>query len=107
MIQKPVGSHVDKVRHSKLKFDPNLQNGPVANRSCTNILCCLIFSAFLILYVVIFFMGVTQGKPWLLVTPFDSDGNGCGYTTGFENHKFIYFYKVSIRAYFQFRIDKF
>jgi hypothetical protein len=46
------------------------------------------------LYIIIFFVGVTRGKPWLLVTPFDTDGNGCGYTAGFENHKYIYFYRV-------------
>ena len=49
------------------------------------------------LYIVVFFVGVTRGKPWLLVTPFDSDGNGCGHTAGFENHKYIYFYRVRLR----------
>lgn len=94
MVQKPVGAHVDSVRHQKLEFDQALQNGPTTNRGCTDILCCLIFTAFMALYIIIFFVGVTRGKPWLLVTPFDTDGNGCGYTAGFEAHKYIYFYRV-------------
>lgn len=95
-IKKPKGSHVDKVRHSKLKFDKKLANGPATNRGCTDIFCCVLFFAFLVGYAYIFIYSLSQGQPHLLVTPFDTDGNGCGYSPGYENERFIYFWRVSL-----------
>lgn len=94
-MKKVKGARVDKIRHSKLKFDPKLANGPAANRGCTDIFCCLIFTAFLVCYAYIFVYSFANGKPHLLVTPFDTDGKGCGYTEGYTEHRFIYFWRVS------------
>lgn len=76
----------------KMEVDPALDNGPMQVRGCTDILCLLIWLAFLIAWIVIFIYGVSQGQPARLLTPFDENGNGCGYSSGFENYPAIYFY---------------
>lgn len=76
----------------KMEFDSKLENGPAEDRGCTDILCALIFFAFLVAWIVIFFFGVINGKPGQLLTPFDMFGNGCGYSPSFEGHKNIFFY---------------
>lgn len=81
----------DQEKH-KMEFDSKIENGPAEDRGCTDILCCLIFVAFLVAWIVIFFYGVLNGKPGQLLTPFDQFGNGCGYTANFEGHKNIFFY---------------
>lgn len=89
------GTHVDAVRHKKLAFDKDIENGPSQNRGCTDIICCLIFLVFLGAYFFTFGYGVTNGNPWLLMTPFDTDGKGCGYDAGYENAKYIYFWRLT------------
>ena len=48
------------------------------NRSCTDVLCCVIFVIFLIVVVIICGYGFVMGDPVRIMTPFDSDGNHCG-----------------------------
>ena len=55
-----------------------LANGPVENRRCTDVFCCLIFIAFLIAWLICGFYGFSHGNPSLLTHPFDSDDNQCG-----------------------------
>jgi choline transporter-like protein 2/4/5 len=79
----------------KLQVDPALDNGPMQDRGCTDIICCILFVAFLIAFIVIFIYGVSQGQPARLLTPFDENSNGCGYSPGFEDFPAIYFYYFS------------
>lgn len=58
--------------------------GMVMDRSCTDILCCLVFTAFIVGMLGCSGMGYTQGDPMKIFTPFDSDGNQCG----LENQNF-------------------
>lgn len=57
-----------------------LNNGPTSNenRSCQDILCCLIFLAFLAGCVVVTGLGFSKGNPDLLVYVYDEDGHACG-----------------------------
>merc|ERR1712127_77414 len=48
------------------------------DRSCTDVLCCLVFVIFTVSCIGITGMSVTQGDPSKIMTPFDSDGNQCG-----------------------------
>mgnify|MGYP000869539554 FL=1 len=52
--------------------------GMVMDRSCTDILCCLIFTAFFVGMLACSGLGYTTGDPMKIFTPFDSDGNQCG-----------------------------
>jgi hypothetical protein len=47
-------------------------------RSCTDILCCLVFTVFLVVMVGLSFFAWTNGNPENIITPFDSVGNRCG-----------------------------
>jgi hypothetical protein len=54
------------------------KRGITYDRSCTDILCCLIFTAFFVGMLGITGIALTQGDPTKIFTPFDSDGNQCG-----------------------------
>ena len=70
------------------------------DRSCTDILCCFVFLAFIIGMVILSVFGFQQGDPMRILTPFDSKGNRCGFkneTTGvnMEEYPYKYFTMVS------------
>jgi choline transporter-like protein 2/4/5 len=48
------------------------------DRSCTDMLCCLIFVAFIASMFFITGYAVSEGDPVRIITPFDSVGNRCG-----------------------------
>lgn len=54
--------------------DKELANGPLEKRGCTDILCCLIFIAYMVGMVVVSGIAYKNGQPDLIVDPFDSDG---------------------------------
>jgi len=63
-------------KEDNYKMDDNyeeLKNGPVDNRECRDILCCLLFIAASITLGALFIYGVSTGKPSQLMTPFDSN----------------------------------
>jgi len=45
------------------------------DRSCTDIICCIIFLAFIVSMVAITGYSISTGDPLAMVTPFDSNGN--------------------------------
>ncbi|PVD22194.1 hypothetical protein C0Q70_17999 [Pomacea canaliculata] len=51
---------------------------PCKSRSCTDILCCIIFVIFVLGFVVCAIIGFARGNPIKLVYPTDSYGNVCG-----------------------------
>ena len=68
-----------------------LGNGPVMNRGCTDILCCLIFIAFLTGMVGAGGYGYQYGDPILLATAWDGDGLGCGLNASRVDYPYLYF----------------
>lgn len=48
-------------------------NGPVANRSCTDVICCLLFLAFCVGMAGTAAYGFINGDPILLLTGWDYD----------------------------------
>ena len=54
------------------------KQGMIWDRSCTDMLCCLVFFVFFCGMLVITSIAFTQGDPLKIFTPFDSDGNQCG-----------------------------
>ncbi|KAJ8300483.1 hypothetical protein KUTeg_022002 [Tegillarca granosa] len=61
-----------------LKYDPEYK-GPVKNRSCTDIICCLIFIVFIGGLAVVAYFGFYYGDPRLLLYPVNSDKEMCGF----------------------------
>ena len=58
----------NKMQNSGMKWE----------RSCTDILCCLIFLAFFVGMIGVSGYALSSGDPIKILTPFDSDGNQCG-----------------------------
>jgi choline transporter-like protein 2/4/5 len=55
-----------------------LEHGPVMNRSCSDIICCLLFFVFVLGYVAASGYGWLYGDPSKLLISWDSDQRGCG-----------------------------
>lgn len=52
--------------------------GPIKNRSCTDIICLLLFILFIAGFVIISIFAYMNGNPRLLLYPVDTEGNRCG-----------------------------
>ncbi|RDD45474.1 Choline transporter-like protein 2 [Trichoplax sp. H2] len=65
-------------KHGKAKqHDPDFK-GPIANRGCTDIICCLLFTAYVLGLFVLGVFAFINGNPSRLIYPTDSYGNLCG-----------------------------
>ena len=69
-----------------------LRDGPLRDRSCTDILCCLFFFAFLGAMCSLGYYGYLHGDPYAVIYPYDSAGNQCGRPdTPTSSYPYIYF----------------
>ena len=96
-LPKHMAEDQEKERY-KMNFGNELENGPVENRGCTDIICCLLFLIFLIAWIVVFAYGLAKGDPSKLFIPYDEDRRGCGYDSGLKDYKYIFFYQLGKNA---------
>ncbi|CAK6974265.1 choline transporter-like protein 5-A [Scomber scombrus] len=73
------------------KFDPSFR-GPVRRRSCTDVLCCLIFIIVIFAYVALGIVAWLHGDPRKVLHPTDSYGQFCGQKGTSNAKKPILFY---------------
>ncbi|XP_004555117.1 choline transporter-like protein 5-B isoform X2 [Maylandia zebra] len=73
------------------KFDPNFR-GPVQNRSCTDVVCCVIFVIVILGYIALGTVAWIHGDPRKVVYPTDSRGQFCGQQNTPNANKAILFY---------------
>ncbi|XP_068615329.1 choline transporter-like protein 5-B [Brachionichthys hirsutus] len=73
------------------KFDPNFR-GPVHNRSCTDVVCCVIFIVTILGYIALGTIAWIHGDPRKVVYPTDSHGQFCGHQNTHNANKAILFY---------------
>ncbi|XP_067460909.1 choline transporter-like protein 5-A isoform X1 [Thunnus thynnus] len=73
------------------KFDPSFR-GPVRRRSCTDVLCCLIFIIVIFSYVALGIVAWLHGDPRKVLHPTDSYGQFCGQKGTSNAKKPILFY---------------
>ncbi|XP_068175377.1 choline transporter-like protein 5-B isoform X4 [Antennarius striatus] len=73
------------------KFDPNFR-GPVHNRSCTDVFCCVIFIIIILGYIALGTVAWIHGDPRKVVYPTDSHGQFCGHQNTHNANKAILFY---------------
>ncbi|CAL1544616.1 unnamed protein product [Lymnaea stagnalis] len=74
------------------KFDPQFK-GPMQNRSCTDVVCCFVFSVFITAMIVCSIVGYAKGNPVKLIYPTDSYGNVCG-EDNFKDKKYLVFFDI-------------
>jgi hypothetical protein len=90
-------------RYDRAKFsDPNykaddyvvddrVKDGPLDNRSCTDLLFTIVFLAFLVGLGIVSIFGFENGKPERLLAPLDADGNFCGLDALHKAYPYLYF----------------
>ncbi|XP_065647600.1 choline transporter-like protein 4 isoform X2 [Hydra vulgaris] len=61
----------------KKKYDKNFK-GPIKDRGCTDIICCVLFSIYMIGMIIVGIVAYMQGDPKRLLFPTDSNGKVCG-----------------------------
>jgi len=54
--------------------DKKLKNGPLDERSCTDILCLIVFIVFWVLFGLMCAKFISQGDPSILAVPYDGSG---------------------------------
>ncbi|ROL53008.1 Choline transporter-like protein 2 [Anabarilius grahami] len=59
------------------KFDPSFK-GPIQNRGCTDIICCIFFIIAIVGYIAVGILAWTHGDPRKVIYPTDSMGQYCG-----------------------------
>ncbi|KAL4219653.1 hypothetical protein ACF0H5_022225 [Mactra antiquata] len=75
-----------------LKFDPKFR-GPTSKRSCTDIICCLVFVIFVGGLGVVGYFAFTFGNPRLLLYPMNSEKELCGFGTQ-KGKSYLLFYDL-------------
>ncbi|XP_005385286.1 PREDICTED: choline transporter-like protein 5 isoform X2 [Chinchilla lanigera] len=87
----------------KLEYgDPRTYNadfkGPVVNRSCTDVVCCMIFLVFIMGYILIGLVAWAHGDARRVTYPTDSQGHFCGQKGTPNENKTILFYFNLLRC---------
>lgn len=76
---------------AKIQFDADIARDPVDKpRRCTDIFCCMLFTATFVGMIVCSFIGYISGDPWKLVAPIDGDSKICGWSEGYEEYSHLY-----------------
>ena len=85
-----------KYKDFKWENPDQFKNGPVGddNRKCRDCICCIIVLIFFAACGFIGFVGFKKGNPTALLYTYDEDGNACGYTEGYKDYPYLYFYSV-------------
>nr|XP_033780094.1 choline transporter-like protein 2 isoform X2 [Geotrypetes seraphini] len=76
------------------KYDPTFK-GPIHNRGCTDIVCCILIVIAILGYFVVGFVAWTHGDPRKVIYPTDSRGQFCG-QLGTQNEKkpFLFYFNI-------------
>jgi hypothetical protein len=72
-------------------IDCDIENGPLGNRRCTDLLCLLVFLCCTGGMGYIGFYAISYGNPDRIMTPYDATGAFCGKTAGYENYPYLWF----------------
>ncbi|CAG2165822.1 unnamed protein product, partial [Oppiella nova] len=75
-----------------LTYDPSFK-GPIKSRSCTDILCLLVFIAFITGWIIIAILGFISGNPEKLIYPTDTYGNICG-RGDYRDKPYLFFFNL-------------
>ncbi|XP_072935084.1 choline transporter-like 2 isoform X2 [Epargyreus clarus] len=77
-----------------IRHDPNF-NGPIHNRSCTDVVFLILFIAFLGVWGYVGYYSMQHGSIEKLLAPIDSNGRRCGIDSGLENKKNLLFFNIA------------
>ncbi|KAM9323888.1 choline transporter-like protein 4 [Gastrophryne carolinensis] len=72
------------------KYDPKFK-GPIKKRSCTDIICCLLFMIFILGYIVVGIIAWLYGDPRQVIYPRNSTGFYCGFGENKDKPYVLYY----------------
>ncbi|KAM7386284.1 hypothetical protein PAMA_009090 [Pampus argenteus] len=76
------------------KHDPTFR-GPIQNRGCTDIVCCILFILAILAYIAVGILAWSQGDPRKVIYPTDSRGQFCGQVgTPLENKRLLFYFNI-------------
>lgn len=78
----------------QLEVPEYLSEGPIRERSCTDVACLIFFVLFWGLCLLVLANGLKTGDLSKIARPYDSDGNACGYVNidvDLAEYKYLYF----------------
>ncbi|XP_037674069.1 LOW QUALITY PROTEIN: choline transporter-like protein 2 [Choloepus didactylus] len=76
------------------KYDPTFK-GPIYNRSCTDIICCVFLLLAIVGYVAVGIIAWTHGDPRKVIYPTDSRGQFCGQKgTKNADKPFLFYFNI-------------
>jgi len=78
----------------------DIRQGPNKNRGCTDIICALIYMAFMAFWIASGVMAFQSGDPMMLIYPMDSYGNLCGdaANTQTKDRPYLMYYDITACA---------
>ncbi|KAL0850385.1 hypothetical protein ABMA28_012206 [Loxostege sticticalis] len=77
-----------------IKYDPDFQ-GPIHNRSCTDILWLILFLLFLGVWGFVGYYSIQNGDVQKLLAPIDTKGRRCGLDSGLVDKKYLVFFNIA------------
>ncbi|XP_077986585.1 choline transporter-like protein 2 [Glandiceps talaboti] len=75
------------------KYDPSFK-GPIQNRGCTDIICCVLFIAFIAGMFVVGYFAWGNGNPNKLIYATDGRGQMCGYDTLVKDKPYLFYFDL-------------
>ncbi|XP_063226689.1 choline transporter-like 2 isoform X2 [Bacillus rossius redtenbacheri] len=84
----------DKDYGVPIKHDPDFR-GPLKRRSCTDVICLLLFLVFLACWGFVAYLAFRNGDPSRLLKPTDSRGRKCGLDQGVEDKPYLFFFDLT------------
>ncbi|KAM6914223.1 choline transporter-like protein 2 isoform 2-T2 [Lycodopsis pacificus] len=76
------------------KYDPSFK-GPIQNRGCTDIVCCILFIIAILAYIAVGILAWSQGDPRKVIYPTDSRGQFCGQAgTPLANKPLLFYFNI-------------
>ncbi|XP_037700281.1 choline transporter-like protein 4 isoform X2 [Choloepus didactylus] len=80
----------DKAHGKPVKYDPSFR-GPIKNRGCTDVICCILFLIFILGYIVVGIVAWVYGDPRQVLYPRNSTGAYCGMGENKDKPYLLYF----------------
>jgi hypothetical protein len=73
----------------------DLAKGPMQNRKCTDMCCCLIFLVFIGAMITMTGYGAKYGQVEAILAPVDGDSRICGFSPEVKDHPYLYLANLS------------
>lgn len=84
--------HLVSTFGKKKKYDPTFK-GPIAKRGCTDVVCCVLISAYMIGMIIVGIIAIIDGDPKRLLYATDSNGKVCG--VDYPDREFLQFFDLT------------